>query len=107
MRKEDSMQDNMVMEREFLVDGTRCEGCESNIEQHLLAVPGVLAAKVEAETGKVWVQYDLTKVRFDALPPVVDAAGFRRIFEFNEERHQDYVWQEKEEALLNANHDGE
>lgn len=105
--KESTMKNNMVMERDFKVDETQCEGCESNIEKRLLAAPGVLAAKVEAETGKVWIQYDVSKVRFDALPPIVEEAGFRRIFKLSEERHQDYIWREKEEELLNANHDGE
>jgi len=101
------MQENMKLEREFQVDNTQCEGCENNIENRLLAVAGVLAAKVDFETGKVWVQYDLARVRFDALPPVVKEAGFPRIFRFSEEHHRDYLWRQQEEDILNAKHDGE
>ncbi|MDQ6972224.1 MAG: heavy-metal-associated domain-containing protein, partial [Mariprofundaceae bacterium] len=60
------------MERDFKVDNTQCEGCEATIVNQLMGMPGVLAAKADAETGMVWVQYDPAKVRFDALPSVVE-----------------------------------
>lgn len=94
------MEDNMVMERSFQVDKTQCEGCKATIEKQLLAVPGVLEAKADDKTGKVWVCYDPTRVRFDALPPIVEAAGFPRIFEFSDEHHQDFLWSQKEEATM-------
>jgi len=94
------MDDNTVMERSFRVDKTQCEGCEATIEKHLLAVPGVLEAKAEDKTGKVWVRYDVTLVRFVTLPPIVMEAGFPRVFEFSDDHHQDYLWSQKEETLL-------
>jgi len=94
------MEDHMVMERSFQVDKTQCEGCETTIEKQLLTVPGVLEAKAEDKTGKVWVRYDVTLVRFDTLPQIVRAAGFPRVFEFSDEHHQDYLWEQKEESVL-------
>ncbi len=94
------MEDNMVMERGFQVDKTQCEGCEATIEKQLLAVPGVLEAKADDKTGKVWVRYDPAQVRFDALPPIVEAVGFPRIFEFSDEHHQDFLWGQKEEVVV-------
>lgn len=94
------MEDNMVMERSFQVDKTQCEGCEATIKQRLLAVLGVLEAKADDKTGKVWVCYDPTRVRFDTLPIIVEAAGFPRVFEFSEEHHQDFLWSQKEEAAV-------
>ncbi len=91
----------IVMERSFRVGKTQCEGCEVTIEKHLLAVQGVLDAKVDANTGKVRVRYDLTRVRFDELPAAVREAGFPRVFEFSDEHHQDFLWSQKEEAALN------
>jgi len=96
----------MVMEGSFRVDKTQCEGCETTIEKRLLDIPWVLEAKAEAKIGKVWVRYDLTRVRFDALSPVVREAGFPRVFEFSDEHHQDFLWRQKEEAALQgAEHD--
>jgi len=94
------MEDSMVMERSFQVDKTQCEGCKDTIEKHLLAVPGVLEVKAEDKSGKVWVRYDVTLVRFDTLPQIVRAAGFPRVFEFSDEHHQDYLWEQKEESVL-------
>jgi len=102
------MEDNIVLERSFQVDKTQCEGCKATIEKQLLAVTGVLEVKAEDKIGKVWVRYDVTLVRFDTLPQIVRDAGFPRVFELSDEHHQDYLWEQKEESLLNvANHDGE
>ncbi len=95
------MNDNLIMEHVFKVSNTQCGGCEDTIVSRLRDVSGVLAAKADIETGEVWVQYDLSRVRFEALPPVVAAAGFPRVFKFSDEHHQDYLWRQKEEALLN------
>jgi len=94
------MDDNTVMERSFLVDKIQCEGCAATIEKHLLAVPGVLEAKADDKTGKVWICYDPARVRFNALPPIVETAGFPRIFEFSDEHHQDYLREQQEESVL-------
>ena len=94
------MDDNIVLERSFRVDKTQCEGCETTIEKHLLAVPGVLETKADDKTGKVWVRYDVTLVRFDTLPQIVRKAGFPRIFGFSDEHHQDFLWEQKEDAIL-------
>lgn len=96
----DDLHDAIVMERSFMVDKTQCEGCEATIEKHLLAVPGVLEVKADDKTGKVWVRYDVTRVRFDTLPAIVEEAGFPRVFELSDEHHQDYLWEQKEEAAL-------
>lgn len=94
------MENNIVMERSFQVDNTQCEGCAATIEKQLLAVPGVLEVKAEDKTGKVWVRYDVTLVRFGTLPQIVRDAGFPRVFELSDEHHQDYLWEQKEEAVL-------
>ncbi len=94
------MKDAIVMERSFQVGKTQCEGCEATIEKRLLAVAGVLEAKADSKTGKVRVRYDLAHVRFDTLPPIAEAAGFPRVFEFSDEHHQDFLWKQKEEAAL-------
>lgn len=94
------MNSEVVLERSFLVDKIQCEGCEANIEKHLLAQQGVLEAKVEPGTGKVCVRYNPLLIRFDVLPKIVDEAGFPRLFRFTEEHHQDYLWREKEEEVV-------
>ncbi len=91
---------DVVMERSFFVDKIQCEGCESTIEQQLLACPGVSEAKVIPGTGKVIVRYNPLRVRFKTLPGIVDEAGFSRIFQFSEEHHQDYIWSQEEDVII-------
>jgi len=96
-----------LMERSFFVDKIQCEGCESTIEQHLLACPGVSAAKVISGSGKVIVRYDPVRVRFAALPKIIGEAGFARIFQFSEEHHQDYIWSQEEDVVIQKSLDSE
>jgi len=89
-----------LMERGFFVDKIQCEGCESTIEGHLMACPGVSEVKVISATGKVIVRYNPLRVRFKALPDIIAEAGFSRIFQFSEEHHQDYLWHQEEDVVI-------
>ncbi|MDQ6987838.1 MAG: heavy-metal-associated domain-containing protein [Mariprofundaceae bacterium] len=94
------MEMNVLMERCFFVDKIQCQGCESTIEQHLTNCPGVSEVKVIAGSGKVIVRYNPLRVRFEALPKIIEQAGFPRFFQFSEEHHQDYLWQQEEDVVI-------
>jgi len=89
-----------LMERGFFVDKIQCEGCESTIEGHLMACPGVSEVKVISGTGKVIVRYDPLRVRFKTFPKIIEDAGFSRVFQFSEEHHQDYLWSQEEDVVI-------
>lgn len=44
------------MEKQFILENIKCEGCKGTIRKALLKMPGIQDAKVDIETGTVTVK---------------------------------------------------
>ena len=60
----------------FKVGGLSCQGCVKNINQLLLAMPGVNSADVSLEAGEAKVAFDPAKIQRLALLEAIEDAGF-------------------------------
>ncbi|QRM21068.1 hypothetical protein GBK02_13235 [Dechloromonas sp. TW-R-39-2] len=58
------------------VGGMSCQGCVKNINQLLLAMPGVNSADVSLEAGEAKVTFDPAKIQRLALLEAIEDAGF-------------------------------
>ncbi|UCV10719.1 heavy-metal-associated domain-containing protein [Dechloromonas denitrificans] len=58
------------------VGGMSCQGCVKNINQLLLAMPGVNSADVSLEAGEAKVVFDPAKIQRLALLEAIEDAGF-------------------------------
>lgn len=58
------------------VGGMSCQGCVKNINQLLLAMPGVSSADVSLEAGEAKVTFDPAKIQRLALLEAIEDAGF-------------------------------
>ena len=57
------------------VTGMKCSHCEANVQNALLAVPGVKLAKADRANNKVDVEYDEQLVKPAQLADAVNALG--------------------------------
>lgn len=61
----------------LVIDGMHCGSCSAKITAKLTAVPGVLAAAVDHQTGAAQVAYDPARVAPAQLVEAVKAAGYK------------------------------
>ena len=61
----------------FAVAGMHCGSCSDKVSKALIAVPGVTAAAVDYQTGKVVVAYDEAKATKAAMVSAITASGFK------------------------------
>ena len=59
------------------VSGMTCGGCAVSVKNALLETPGVTAAEVDWEAGRVKVQYDAARVTTTKLLEAVNKTGFK------------------------------
>ena len=64
---------------ELVVENIHCAGCIRRIEQSLLALDGVLAARVNFSTRRLAVAWDPARIHADRLLQVLEAAGYRAV----------------------------
>lgn len=58
------------------VEGMSCQGCVSNVNGVLGALPGVASAEVSLEQGQATVTFDPAAVSREALCAAIEDAGF-------------------------------
>ncbi len=58
------------------VDGMTCGGCANNVQAALMALDGVVEAKVSYEDGKAYVHYDAKVIAPKAMVRAIAAAGY-------------------------------
>lgn len=61
----------------FAVTGMHCGSCSDKVSKALIAVPGVTAAAVDYQTGKVVVAYDDQKANTQAMLDAITKSGFK------------------------------
>lgn len=59
------------------IEGMHCGSCSAKITAKLTALPGVVAAAVDHQTGAAQVAYDPAKVKPEQLVEAVRAAGYK------------------------------
>lgn len=57
-------------------DEFSCPSCVTKIEKALAATPGVTAAKVHFNTGRIEVEHDPERVKAETLVAAVKSAGY-------------------------------
>jgi len=65
-----------VAEASLLIAGMRCAACAGTIEQALVALPGVLDARVSAAARCATVRWDAGLTRASAVLGAIEAAGY-------------------------------
>jgi len=66
----------------FKVEGMRCAGCVSGVEDALGALDGISDAKVNLAVEKVFVSYDSSLITFDVMKSAMEKRGYG-LEEFN------------------------
>ena len=61
----------------FAVSGMNGGGCSEKLSKALIAVPGVTAAAVDYQTGKVMVAYDAQKVSKQVMIDTINKSGYK------------------------------
>lgn len=61
----------------FAVTGMHCGSCSEKVSKALIAVPGVTAAAVDYQTGRVVVAYDAQKANKAAMLEAITKSGFK------------------------------
>ena len=61
------------MSRTLTVEGMACDGCEANVEDALIELPGVERVDADHESGRVTVDGDADA---DALVDAISQAGY-------------------------------
>ena len=59
------------------VDGMKCGGCESLIEEKLMSENGVSEAKADHKSGQVKVCFDTRLIAIDEVKELIRAQGYR------------------------------
>ncbi|MCK4494565.1 MAG: cation transporter [Methylococcales bacterium] len=67
------------MSKEIIVEvtGMKCGSCESNVEEKLQALEGVIKAKAYHKDEEIEVEFDLDKTNRKAIEAVITEAGYK------------------------------
>jgi copper chaperone CopZ len=59
------------------IAGMTCQGCEENIKNAVVNLPGFIKATTDHETGKATVKFDKSKTSIDEIVTAINATGYK------------------------------
>jgi copper chaperone len=65
------------MKSTMTVKGMKCGGCESNLQNALLGLAGVLSAKASAKDSSLEIEYDESVLSVERINQVIAEKGFQ------------------------------
>lgn len=76
LKREETTEEGVLAEREFLIPKMVCQGCAEKISAALKTVPGVQEVKTKVPQKHVYVRYEPSKVQESRLRDELEKAGF-------------------------------
>ncbi len=63
------------------IGGMHCAGCVSAIQGYVSDLPGISKIEVNLANEKATLEYDESKVRFDAIEKAIEEVGYKVVYE--------------------------
>ncbi|WP_317930750.1 heavy metal translocating P-type ATPase [Halioxenophilus sp. WMMB6] len=88
-----------LRQAQLLVEGLTCAACVWLIERHLLAVPGITLARVNASTGRLHLAWHDDEIKLSQIMAAVAAIGYQ-LSPATEDQQQALAQRERRQALM-------